>query len=223
MVPPDYAKNCPWMPQEALSQAKQSSTKSIPSETQQTDKWARYCVPDSCLHEIWFVLSRSTASLQYFAIWVSLQRLHLGFVDIFPCSADPYSFTAALAACRKLGLLQLGMSIQSMMVKHGLEFRVFVVNCSIDMYGKCGSVEEAIWVFYEMTDRDIVSFNSVISACARIRGLEEAFGFLNQMPCPDTISYNELINGRAQFRCIEDALGFCQLFLSQIHLHGIQS
>ncbi|KAK6935172.1 E motif [Dillenia turbinata] len=121
-------------------------------------------------------------------------------------SADPYSFTPALAACGKLGLSQLGMSIHSMIVKHGLEFRVFVANCLIDMYGKCGFVEEAIGVFYEMTDRDTISFNSVISACARTGRLEEAHGFLNQMPCPDTISYNELINGYAQFRCMEDAV-----------------
>ena len=120
--------------------------------------------------------------------------------------ADSFTFTAGLAACGQLGLLQLGKSIHNKIVKFGVQCSIFVANCLIDMYGKCGDVEDAILVFNKMKDKDTISWNSVIAACARNRLLVQAFGFLHHMPNPDTISYNELINGLAHFGDIEDAI-----------------
>ncbi|XAR54945.1 hypothetical protein NMG60_11030292 [Bertholletia excelsa] len=120
--------------------------------------------------------------------------------------ADSYSFSAALSASGKLGLLALGKSIHSKVVKAGAECSIVVSNCLIDMYGKCDSVEEAIQVFNEIIDKDQISWNSVIAASARNRELKQAMGFVNQMPSPDTISYNELISGMAQFGNLDDAI-----------------
>ncbi|KAL3497496.1 hypothetical protein ACH5RR_040228 [Cinchona calisaya] len=121
-------------------------------------------------------------------------------------SADSYSCTAALCVCGQLRLLQLGKSIHSKIVKLGVECSVFVANCLIDMYGKCGAVEESMRVFDEMTDRDTISWNSVIAANARNGRLEVALSFLHHMIYPDTISYNEVISGIAQFGKVEDAI-----------------
>ncbi|PSR91585.1 Pentatricopeptide repeat-containing protein [Actinidia chinensis var. chinensis] len=129
--------------------------------------------------------------------------LELDRSDIF---ADSFSFTSALAACGQLNLLKLGKSIHSKVVKIGVECSVVVENCLVDMYGKCGSVKEAIWVFDKIVYKDIISWNSVIAASARNRKLEQAVSFLQQMPNPDTISYNELINGFAQFGSMDDAI-----------------
>lgn len=120
--------------------------------------------------------------------------------------ASAYSFTAALAACSQLGLLSLGESIHSKIIKCGLECRVVVGNCLINLYGKCGSLEDAISVFDDMADKDIISWNSIIAASARNEDLEQAFWFFYQLPNPDIISYNELINGIAHFGNIEEAL-----------------
>ncbi|KAK6145426.1 hypothetical protein DH2020_022246 [Rehmannia glutinosa] len=121
--------------------------------------------------------------------------------------ADSYSFTAALSACGQLRMAQVGRSLHSKIVKHGVDCSVFVANCLIDMYGKCGYVAEAMEVFRHVVEKDIFSWNSVLAANARNGKLEEAFALLHQMPDPDTISYNELINGIAQFGILEDAIG----------------
>ncbi|KAH7862704.1 hypothetical protein Vadar_008395 [Vaccinium darrowii] len=127
-------------------------------------------------------------------------------LDRSDISSDSFSFTAALSACGQLNLLQLGKSVHSKVVRVGVESSVVVANCLIDMYGKCGSVIDSITVFNEMTDRDTISWNSVIAASARNRKLQQAVRFLHQMPNPDTISYNELINGIAQFGNMDDAI-----------------
>ncbi|KAK8478577.1 hypothetical protein V6N13_070478 [Hibiscus sabdariffa] len=120
---------------------------------------------------------------------------------------NEYSFTAALAACGQLGLLHLGESIHSNVLKFGFECAIVVANCLIDTYGKCGAVDEAISVFDSMIDKDIISWNSVLAACARNGSLERAFSVWSEMPVRDTISYNELISGIAQFGNIDDAIG----------------
>ncbi|EOY24327.1 Pentatricopeptide repeat superfamily protein, putative [Theobroma cacao] len=121
------------------------------------------------------------------------------------CSNE-YSFTVALAACGQLGFLHLGKSIHSNILKFGLECGIIVRNCLIDTYGKCGAVDDAVLVFHSMIDKDVISWNSVLAACARNGKLEEAFSFWRQMPLRDTISYNELISGIAQFGNINDAI-----------------
>ncbi|XP_062076055.1 putative pentatricopeptide repeat-containing protein At5g47460 [Humulus lupulus] len=129
--------------------------------------------------------------------------LELDRSDIF---ADLFSLTAALAACGPHGLFRLGQSIHSKIVKSGVENGLVVSNCLIDMYGKCGPIQEAMVVFNNLIDKDIISWNSAIAACAKNGDLKQAVCLLQQMPKPDTISYNELINGYAQFGEMEEAI-----------------
>lgn len=131
--------------------------------------------------------------------------LQLEKSDIF---ADAFSFTSGLTACGQLSLLKLGKTIHSKVLKSGLVgcSSIVVANCLIDMYGKCGCVENSVRVFSEITDKDIISWNSVIAACANNGKFEQAFHFLRLMPNPDSISYNGLINGIAQVGSIEDAI-----------------
>ncbi|KZV45967.1 pentatricopeptide repeat-containing protein [Dorcoceras hygrometricum] len=120
--------------------------------------------------------------------------------------ADSYSFTAALSACGQLSLVQVGRSVHSKIVKYGVGCSVFVANCLINMYGKCGFTTEATTVFQEMVEKDNISWNSVIAANARNGKVEQAFAFMHQMPEPDTISYNELIDGIARYGAMEEAI-----------------
>ena len=136
-------------------------------------------------------------------LWKSLSLfIELGRSEL---RADAYSFTSALAACGLLILLHLGVSIHSKIIVYGLASSVFVTNCLIDMYGKCSSEAAAIRVFHELTDKDVISWNSVIAACARNQRLELAYHYFIQMPCSDTITYNEMICGVSQYGEIDEA------------------
>ncbi|XP_022732458.1 putative pentatricopeptide repeat-containing protein At5g47460 [Durio zibethinus] len=132
-------------------------------------------------------------------LFIDLQRSEI--------CGNEYSFTVALAACGQLGFLHLGKSIHSNILKFGLECGIVVGNCLIDTYGKCGALDDAFLVFDGMIDKDIISWNSVLAACARNGKLEQAFDVWRQMPIRDTISYNELISGIAQFGNMDDAIG----------------
>ncbi|XP_024168862.1 pentatricopeptide repeat-containing protein At2g13600 [Rosa chinensis] len=79
-----------------------------------------------------------------------------------------YTFANLLNACASLVDLQLGKQAHSHILKHGFQFQVgeepdiFVGNSLIDMYMKCGSIEDGCQVFRNMLERDHVSWNAMI-------------------------------------------------------------
>ncbi|KAL6514852.1 hypothetical protein OROGR_020431 [Orobanche gracilis] len=61
----------------------------------------------------------------------------------------------------------LGIQIHSLVIKKGFASNVFVCNGLINMYSKCGELEDSVKVFDRMTKKNYVSWNSVIAAFAR--------------------------------------------------------
>ncbi|VVB08256.1 unnamed protein product [Arabis nemorensis] len=113
--------------------------------------------------------------------------------DVFP---NEFSFTVALAACARVHISRLGACIHSKIVKLGIDKgNVVVGNCLIDMYGKCGSMEDAVLVFQHMEEKDTVSWNTIVASCSRNGKLELGLWFFHQMPNPDTVTYNQIIDG----------------------------
>ncbi|KAL6558030.1 hypothetical protein OROMI_018380 [Orobanche minor] len=61
----------------------------------------------------------------------------------------------------------LGVQIHSLVIKKGFTSNVFVCNGLINMYSKCGELEDSVKVFEQMTKKNYVSWNSIIAAFAR--------------------------------------------------------
>ncbi|GAB2272599.1 hypothetical protein Dimus_007421 [Dionaea muscipula] len=80
---------------------------------------------------------------------------------------DTITVASVLPACVSVGNSLIGLLIHSYVIKHGLEFDAFVSNALIDMYAKFGCLEQAKKVFDQMVFTDLVSWNSIISACER--------------------------------------------------------
>ncbi|XP_073013290.1 pentatricopeptide repeat-containing protein At2g03880, mitochondrial-like [Typha latifolia] len=76
------------------------------------------------------------------------------------------TITSILSTCGSLGATKLGQQIHTFAVKLGQDLHLFVGNALITMYFKCGCVE-SLWVFDQMEERDIVTWNSVIAGCAQ--------------------------------------------------------
>ena len=55
-------------------------------------------------------------------------------------------------------------------------------NAIVDMYGKCGSIEDALNVFDKMPDPDVVSWTAMIFEYAMHVYGREALQFFEQMP-----------------------------------------
>ncbi|XP_024182125.1 putative pentatricopeptide repeat-containing protein At1g69350, mitochondrial [Rosa chinensis] len=79
---------------------------------------------------------------------------------------DSFGMSSALAACGKMGLLEIGHQIHGHIVKRGY-LDEFVLNSLIDMYSKCGFVDSAYIIFDEMKHPGIITWNSMISGFSR--------------------------------------------------------
>ncbi|CAN6448316.1 unnamed protein product [Victoria cruziana] len=79
---------------------------------------------------------------------------------------------SVLAACADIGALDLGKRIHDYAKENSFHQNVRVCNTLIDMYTKCGCMEEAKKVFDEMPERTVVSWSAMIMGLA-INGLNE--------------------------------------------------
>ncbi|XP_042410123.1 pentatricopeptide repeat-containing protein At4g33990-like [Zingiber officinale] len=76
---------------------------------------------------------------------------------------DKVTVMSILPICTPLQNPLLGLCIHVYYIKHGMDSDLFVSNALIDMYAKLGHLEEAQKVFKGMVDRDLVTWNSIIS------------------------------------------------------------
>ncbi|XP_057838735.2 pentatricopeptide repeat-containing protein At3g12770 [Cryptomeria japonica] len=91
------------------------------------------------------------------------------------------TFASILPACAKVGALEQGMDIHQSIIESRLQSDVVVMSALVDMYAKCGRIEEARALFDKMSLRDAVSWNAMIVGYARNRILEKALKTFKQM------------------------------------------
>ncbi|KAM7263315.1 hypothetical protein ACFE04_000998 [Oxalis oulophora] len=106
----------------------------------------------------------------------------LGMMGLEGVKMDPVTIMTVVPVCSQLndGCL-CGMMIHLYAIKHGLENNLFVSNALIDMYGNFGRMGDARKVFDRMSGRDIVSWNSIISAYEQNDDPVEALELFDRM------------------------------------------
>eukprot|EP01018_Ginkgo_biloba_P017187 Gb_23320 [translate_table: standard] len=94
---------------------------------------------------------------------------------------NKFTFPFVLKACAGLSALQEGREIHYHIVRTGFESDVYVGTALVDMYAKCGSIEDARNVFEKMTERNVVSWNTMIAGCAQNGYFDETLKFFREM------------------------------------------
>ncbi|KAL5060539.1 hypothetical protein RYX36_032143 [Vicia faba] len=87
----------------------------------------------------------------------------------------------ALAACASSGSIEMGIWIHDMINRNGWELDVILGTALIDMYVKCGRVEDGLRVFNYMKERNVFTWNAVIKGLALAKSGEEAILWFNRM------------------------------------------
>uniref|UniRef100_A0ACD5VRP1 Uncharacterized protein n=1 Tax=Avena sativa TaxID=4498 RepID=A0ACD5VRP1_AVESA len=80
---------------------------------------------------------------------------------------DNYISVSLLSICTKINSLFLGRLVHGLIIKTSSGCSdTYVHNMLLDMYAKCGRIEDCLKAFEEMEDRNIISWTAVISGLA---------------------------------------------------------
>ncbi|KAF5188851.1 Pentatricopeptide repeat-containing protein eli1 protein [Thalictrum thalictroides] len=86
-----------------------------------------------------------------------------------------------LSACGQLGALESGRWMHSYIENNGIQLNVHVGTAFIDMYCKCGSLEDARLVFDRIKNKDVVAWNSMIVGYAMHGFSQDALELFSRM------------------------------------------
>ncbi|XP_009780599.1 pentatricopeptide repeat-containing protein At4g32430, mitochondrial [Nicotiana sylvestris] len=89
----------------------------------------------------------------------------LGFREMMKAGVKPdhVSFTSAVSACGQERSLDLAKQIHGLVIKMAYGTHVSVCNVLISLYYKCDVTEDANKVFQSMTERNVVSWTTMLS------------------------------------------------------------
>ncbi|KAK6127409.1 hypothetical protein DH2020_038852 [Rehmannia glutinosa] len=119
----------------------------------------------------------------------------------------------ALAACAGLGAVDMGVWIHEYVKRSGWEMDVILGTSLIDMYAKCGRIEEGLHVFDEMTERNVFTWNAIIKGLALSKSGKEAIKCFYRMEDegiqPDEVTLIAVLSAcvhSVRSKCLDEAL-----------------
>jgi pentatricopeptide repeat protein len=121
---------------------------------------------------------------------------------------SPVTFMGVLNACASVVSLEEGRYAHEQILKTGCESNVFVQSSLIDMYAKCGSMEDAGRVFNKMVLHDVVSWNAMILGhvkCGQGQKALELFNCMQQEGVqPDPVTFVGVLNACASILALDE-------------------
>lgn len=93
---------------------------------------------------------------------------------------SPFSFSIAVSACASIGSSNLGKQVHAAVINHGFESNLPVMNAILDMYCRCRCASEAKQLFGEMTQKDTITWNTLIAGFETLDS-EESLCIFSQM------------------------------------------
>ncbi|KAI4370361.1 hypothetical protein MLD38_018720 [Melastoma candidum] len=112
---------------------------------------------------------------------------------------DKYTYSLVLKACSRMGFVREGMQVHGLLSKSGLGSDLFVSNCLIGLYMRCGRHLSARLVFDRMPARDSVTYNSMIDGYVKRGWVDAGKEVFDVMPAGarNLITWNTMLSGYA--------------------------
>ena len=96
---------------------------------------------------------------------------------------EPTDFmvSSVLSACSGIAWLEQGRSIHALAVRACVDGNIFVGSALVDMYGRCGSIEDAELAFNEMPSRNVITWNAMVGGYTHQGHVDMALSLFEEM------------------------------------------
>ncbi|XP_051128463.1 pentatricopeptide repeat-containing protein At5g27110 [Andrographis paniculata] len=142
---------------------------------------------------------------------LDMQRAEVGF--------DQFSLSAALSASANLTILEDGQHLHGLAIKLGFESYRFIANAVMDMYGKCGELDDLLKLLPGKKHRSKLAWNVLISAFARHGYFERAKVTFNEMVAhgaePDHVTFVAILSACSHGGLVDDGLAYFSSMTSE--------
>ncbi|XP_065880289.1 pentatricopeptide repeat-containing protein At2g33680-like [Euphorbia lathyris] len=117
------------------------------------------------------------------------------------------TMACVIKACSNLAGLEQGRQIHGRMIKYGFSLEVPVGSALSTFYAKCGSLEEGNRVFSRMPERDVLSWNAMISGLSLNGHGIEALDLFEEMRVegtkPDSVTFVNVLSACSHMGMVE--------------------
>ncbi|KAF5175807.1 Pentatricopeptide repeat-containing protein [Thalictrum thalictroides] len=121
----------------------------------------------------------------------TLRLFHQMLID-GECRPNEATLVSVLSGCARLGALEQGTWINSYIGKHNYYLGNLLGNALIDMFAKCGDIEDALEVFHHMRERCIITWTTMVSGLAINGKCREALCLFDTM-CKEKIELDDVV------------------------------
>lgn len=118
--------------------------------------------------------------------------------------------------------LNVGVQVHGWAIRRGIEWNLSIANSLIIVYSNHSKLNQARWIFDEMPERDVVSWNSIISAHCKYR---EALNYFVQMEKagekPDKITFVSVLSACAHLGLVKEGERFFSWMIGKYRIRPI--
>ncbi|KAJ4837970.1 hypothetical protein Tsubulata_031783 [Turnera subulata] len=147
------------------------------------------------------VISWNTMIACYVSVHMYIEALDLFDQMILEgVMPDKITMVSLVSACTKLRDLDMGRKLRVYIEESGIKIDGSLLNCLVDMYVKCGEMDEAHKLVARCHESGIdnVLWTSLVSGYAKSKKIDEARQLFDQMTGKSLISWTAMMSGLAQ-------------------------
>lgn len=107
---------------------------------------------------------------------------------------DGHTFVHLLSVCSEIQNVEMGIFVHWYIEINGITVDVYVQNVLLDMYAKGGKLSTNSLLFNIMVDKNVISWTSMITTCAKHGLVDLAWDTFNKMPMRNVVSWNSMMS-----------------------------
>ncbi|KAF5789899.1 putative tetratricopeptide-like helical domain superfamily, DYW domain-containing protein [Helianthus annuus] len=140
------------------------------------------------------------------------------------CSVAPNYVTlvSVLPAVSRLGALEIGRWVHFYAGRNGVKVDSVLGSALIDMYSKCGSIDEAVQLFDSLLEKNVITWNSIINGLAIHGRADEALCYFEKMQesgiSPSDVTYISVLTACSHAGLVDKGLS---IFNKMVQTDGL--
>ncbi|WOG83533.1 hypothetical protein DCAR_0102709 [Daucus carota subsp. sativus] len=138
-------------------------------------------------------------------------------MQVLGVKGNEVTLVSVLCACAHMGALEKGRTMNMYIIENGLPLTLVLRTSLVDMYAKCGAIEDALAVFRGVLGRqtDVLIWNAMIGGFATHGFDKESFDMFTEMKIagvtPDEITYLCMLSACAHGGLVKEAWCFFEI------------